>query len=150
MTRNGTLFAMLFAALLAGSLGWTWQRVFGASRERALMTNGYRSVAVQTEDYELLDVRPGDHVDVLVLFDAKTRGDIIKHAATILQNVMVLGTARSGKPDGKGVVYLNLNPMEAQYAALAPRQGEIAVVLRKPGDKEIHPVEMSDFRKLFR
>jgi Flp pilus assembly protein CpaB len=141
---------MLLTALLAGGAGWSWQRGFAASRERKLMMDGYRSVAVQTADYELLDVRPGDRVDVLVIFDASTRGAIVKHAATLLQNVTVLGTARSHKSDGKGVAYLMLNPLEAQYAALAPRQGEIDIVLRKPGDKEIHPMEMSDFRKLFR
>ena len=150
MTRNRALLAMLLAALLAGGVGWSRQRAFGASRERGLMTPGSRSVALQTQDYELLDVHPGDRVDVIVIFDATTRAAVVKHAVTFLQNEMVLGTSRFGKPDGKGVVYLMLNPIEAQYAALAPRQGEISIVLRKPGDKEIHPVEMSDFRSFFR
>ena len=143
--------AMLLAALIAGFFGWRFERRFGGGLDRGLLATGYRSVPVLAPDYELLDVRPGDRVDVLVVFDATTpRNTSVKYSTTILQNALVLGTARSGKLEGKGVAYLGLNPIEAQYAELAPRQGEISLILRKPGDREIHPVEMSDFRKLFR
>jgi Flp pilus assembly protein CpaB len=150
MNRSRALLAMLLAALLAGGVGWSRARVFGKNLDRGIMANGYRSVAVLTHDYDLLDVRPGDRVDVLVVFDAAVSGAPRKFAATILQNAMVLGTTRSGKLDGKGVAYLMLNPFEAQYAALSAHQGELSVIVRKPGDKEIHPVEMADFRSLFR
>lgn len=150
MTKNRALLAMLLAALLAGVFGWRWERVFGGGLDRGMMLKGYRSVPILARDYELLDVRPGDRVDVLVVFDATTRSTPVKYSTTILQNSLVLGTTRSGKLDGKGVVYLMLNPIEAQYAALSPHQGELSVIVRKPGDKEIHPVEMSDFRSLFR
>lgn len=141
---------MLMTALLAGGVGWSRARVFGKNLDRGIMKNGYRSVALVAHDYDLLDVRPGDRVDVLVVFDAAVHITPQKFATTLLQNVMVLGTTRSGKLDGKGVVYLMLNPIEAQYAALAPHQGELSIIVRKPGDKEIHPIEMADFRRLFR
>jgi hypothetical protein len=150
MTKNRILLAMLLAALLAGGLGWSWERVFGGGLDRGMLEKGYRSVPILAHDYELRDVRPGDRVDVLAVFDATTVQLPVKYAATLLQNVMVLGVARSGKLEGKGVIYLMLNPIEAQFAALGPHQGELSVILRPPSDKEIHPVEMSDFRRLFR
>ena len=150
MTRNRALLAMMVAALLAGGFGWSWERVHGGGLDRDLLAKGYRSVPMVAHDYELVDVRPGDRVDVLVVYEATVRVAPAKYASTLLQNALVLGTARSGKLDGKGVVYLMLNPIEAQYAALAPHQGEISVILRKPDDKGIHPMETVDFRRLFR
>ena len=150
MTKNRALLAMLLAALVAAGFGWRWERRFGGGFEPGLLQTGYRSVAVLARDYELSGIRPGDRVDVLVVFDATTRERPVKYAATILQNAMVLGTTRTGKLDDKGVAYLMLNPIEAQFAALAPRQGELSLILRKPGDREIHPLELSDFRSLFR
>ncbi len=123
MTRNRALLAMLLAGLMAGGFGWHWERVHGGGLDRGLLAKGYRSVPVLAHDYELVDVRPGDRVDVLVVYEATMRVTPAKYASTLLQNAMVLGTRRSGHLDGKGVVYLMLNPIEAQYAALAPHQG---------------------------
>jgi Flp pilus assembly protein CpaB len=150
MTRNRSLTAMLLAALIAGFFGWRFERRFGGGLDRGLLASDRRSVAVLAPDYELLDVRPGDRVDLVVVFDRNTQGKTVKYAATVLQYALVLGTARSGRLEGKGVAYLALNPMEAQFAALAPRQGEISLIVRKPGDREIHPMMTSDFRSLFR
>lgn len=150
MTRNRALLAMFLAVLLGAVLGRSWRRHFGSSRNRALMTADSRSFALRADADELRGLRPGDRVDVLAVFDAAIRGEALKHSATILQNVMVLGTGPSAKPDGRAVVYLMLNPVEAQYAALASRQGDVVVALRRPGDREMHPLEMSDFRSLFR
>lgn len=150
MMKNHARLAMLLAALIGTGWGWRWERKFGEGLDRGLLEKGYRSVPVLAPDYELRDVRPGDRVDLLVVFDGTSRTGPVKYSTTLLQNAMVLGTARSGKNDEKGAAYLMLNPIEAQYAALAPRQGEISIILRMPGDREIHPVEMSDFRNLFR
>ena len=90
--------------------------------------------------------------------------------ATILQNVLVIavGTnlgqgmtalqakAQADKEDKsaafseKAMVALALNPNEAQYLALAKKQGDTTVVLRGLGDLEMHPMEMASFRKLFK
>ena len=48
------------------------------------------------------------------------------------------------------MVALALNPNEAQYLALAKKQGDTTVVLRGLGDLEMHPMEMASFRKLFK
>ncbi len=150
MRTSRALGAMLLAALLAGGAGWLRERSARRLIDRELMVDGYRAVPVVARGYELLPLRPGDRVDVLVVFDAAVRSGTRKFSATILQNAEVLGTARSGALEGKGVAYLLLNPIEAQYAALSARQGDLSIVLRKPGDLEIHPVEMADFTRLFR
>ena len=150
MTRNKALLAMGLTALLAGGFGWRWERRFGGNFDRRLMADGRRSVAVSAANDELRGVGPGDRVDVLVVFDATTNNVPQKYSATILQNALVLGTRRPWKSGGNGVIYLSLNPMEAQFASLSARQGEVSIILRKPGDVEIHPVEMSTFKSLFR
>ena len=50
----------------------------------------------------------------------------------------------------KASVSLALNPNEAQYLALAIKQGDTTVIMRGLGDAEMHPMEMASFRKLFR
>lgn len=132
---------------------------------------GYRGaiLPIDTDLQKLL--KPGDRVDILVTFDAKMADQSKeKVTATILQNVLVLGvganlgqglTAKQfGDKQGaeqqqaafseKGFLSLALNPNEAQYLALALKQGETTVVLRGLGDVEMHPMEMASFRKLFR
>ncbi|MBI4056685.1 MAG: Flp pilus assembly protein CpaB [Elusimicrobia bacterium] len=132
---------------------------------------GYRG-SVLSVDHEFLQlIKPGDRVDILVTFDAlmaDSRKE--KVTATILQNVLVLGVginlgqgmsasqaqAKKGTEQNldafseKGVLSLALNPNEAQYLALATKQGEPTVVVRGLGDVEMHPMEMASFRKLFR
>lgn len=128
-----------------------WARLFGKRFDRTLMVDGYRVVSLPVREYELLDVRPGDRVDVLSIFQAAVPGKWKqKLSATLLQNVKVLGVALSGDLNGQGVLQLMLNPSEAQFATLALHQGELSVILRKPGDVDIYPMEMSSFRKLFR
>lgn len=128
----------------------SWSRLFARRTGRAPMADGYRAVSLPLREYELLNLKPGDRVDVLSVFDALTppkRKETF--SATILQNVKVLGVTLSGDLDGQGVLHLMLNPTEAQLAVLALRQGDLAVVLRRPGDAAIHPMEMSSYRKLF-
>ena len=50
----------------------------------------------------------------------------------------------------KGILSVALNPNEAQYLALAMKQGDLVIILRGLGDIEMHPMEMASFRKLFR
>jgi pilus assembly protein CpaB len=132
---------------------------------------GYRG-AVLPIDAELKAlIKPGDRVDVLVTFDALMADNRKeKVTATILQNVLVIAvgtnmgqgmTAKQFKSAGaaeeknsamaeKAMISLALNPNEAQYLALAMKQGDTTVVMRGLGDVEMHPMEMASFRKLFR
>ncbi|MCX5797077.1 MAG: RcpC/CpaB family pilus assembly protein [Elusimicrobia bacterium] len=126
-------------------------RLFDRGFDRRLMADRYRAVAVPVNEYGLTDLRPGDRVDVLTVFDALAPDNRKeKLAATLLQNVKVLGVDLSADRKGPGTLHLLLNPLEAQYAALAACQGELFVALRKEGDVEIYPMEMASFRKLFR
>lgn len=132
---------------------------------------GYRGAVVGVESDLLKLIKPGDRIDVLVTFDALMADNRKeKVTATILQNVLVLGvggnlgqgqtakqfgeTEKDDKQNAafaeKGIVSVALNPNEAQYLALAMKQGEITVILRGLGDIEMHPMEMASFRKLFR
>lgn len=123
-----------------------WSQRFDGSR----LINGDRAVAVSVDESQLLNLRDGDHVDLIAVFDANSAQGSDRLAATLIQNVEVLGVDKTDDRPGKGVLQLRLNPTEAQFAALAVRQAEIAVVLRRPGDAELHPMEMSTFRKMFR
>ncbi|MBI2385034.1 MAG: Flp pilus assembly protein CpaB [Elusimicrobia bacterium] len=132
---------------------------------------GYRGAILPIDQEMKILIKPGDRVDVLVTFDALMNdGRKEKVTATILQNVLVIavGTnlgqgmnARQFKNLGdkeektaafseKASVSLALNPNEAQYLALAIKQGDTTVIMRGLGDAEMHPMEMASFRKLFR
>jgi len=132
---------------------------------------GYRGAVVSVDNDLLQLIKPGDRVDILVTFDAVMADNRKeKVTATILQNVLVLGVgqnlgqglsakqfqqkasleAQTAAFAEKGIISLALNPNEAQYLALADKQGDIRVILRGLGDLEMHPMEMASFRRLFR
>jgi pilus assembly protein CpaB len=128
---------------------------------------GYRGAIVPiSSELETL-IKPGDHVDIMVTFEALMQdGRKEKVTATILQNVLVIavGTnmgqgmnAPKGQSGGvaagiseKSTIAVALNPNEAQYLDLSMKTGDIAVILRGLGDMEMHPMEMANFRKLFK
>lgn len=111
---------------------------------------GRRAVGVPIDEDQLLTVKVGDRVDLIAVFDATTTaGGKRKVAATMLQNVRVLGVTKTEALHAKGVVTLELNPVEAQYALLGVRQGELGLSVRGPGDLDIYPMEMSSFAKFF-
>ena len=132
---------------------------------------GYRGAVLPIEPELKALIKPGDRVDVLVTFDAVMADNRKeKVTATILQNVLVIAvgtnmgqglTAKQFKDAGskeeksaafseKSMISLALNPNEAQYLALAMKQGDTTVIMRGLGDVEMHPMEMASFRKLFR
>ncbi|HXT01286.1 MAG TPA: RcpC/CpaB family pilus assembly protein [Elusimicrobiota bacterium] len=126
-------------------------RVAKSSSDKAGPAAGKRAVSIPIDEDQLLIVKPGDRVDVLAVFDAAlASGAKEKVSATFLQNVRVLGVATTGAIHGKGVLTLELNPIEAQYALLGVRQADLGVALRTPGDVEIYPMEMSAFYRFFR
>ena len=126
-------------------------RIARSSFDKAGPARGRRSVGVPVPEDQLLTVKTGDHVDLLAVFD-RVNGAGVKEktAATILQNVKVLGVTRTDDLRAMGVLTLELNPIEAQYALLGLRQADLGVAVRSPGDEEKYPMEMSAFFKLFR
>jgi pilus assembly protein CpaB len=132
---------------------------------------GYRGAIVPIEDAMKPLIKPSDRVDILVTFDAMMADNRKeKVTATILQNVLVIAVGMNIGQDmttkqlqtaddkeekikafsEKSMIGVALNPNEAQYLALAMKQGDITVVMRGLGDVEMHPMEMASFRKLFR
>lgn len=122
-----------------------------SSFDKAGPARGRRSVGVPVPEDQLLTVKPGDRVDLLAVFD-RVNGAGVKEktAATILQNVKVLGVTTSADLRATGVLTLELNPVEAQYALLGVRQADLGVAVRSPGDEDKYPMEMSAFFRLFR
>lgn len=118
------------------------------------LSAGYRGVSIPVGGDQLLYLKKGDRVDVLVTFDAKMSEDgqerKEKITATFLQNIVVINLHKPEKVDGTGAIELMLNPVEAQYAALGVAQGNINITVRAPGDLELHPMEMASFRKLIK
>lgn len=140
--------ATLFAASIRAQEG---KKSDAKTAARDGLTAGYRAFSLTLPGSHLVFVNKGDRVDVLVTFDAKVKDvEREKVTATILQNVVVLGVRAPAKLDENGVVNLELNPNEAQYAALAVQEGAVQLLVRAEGDKEMKPMEMASFRKLFR
>ena len=88
-------------------------------------------------------------------FDAvmgkKRRNDEGKVTTTILQNIIVLNVYMPENRELPGAIELLCNPVEAQYVALSVAQaGRINIVVRAPGDTELHPMEIASFRKLIK
>lgn len=132
---------------------------------------GYRGAIVPVDPDLKQLIKPGDRVDILVTFDALMADNRKeKVTATILQNVLViavgsnLGQGLNAKQaknleqkeeknaafQEKSMIGVALNPNEAQYLALAMKQGDTTVIMRGLGDVEMHPMEMASFRKLFK
>ncbi len=136
--------AVLLFPLVAAPLA-----VLAADKPSALGA-GYRAMSMPFPTHQLRFVEPGDRVDILTTFEAefgkkgeKEREDV---TATIMQNVRVLAVDRKD-----GVVQLEFNPNEAQYAALfAAKDKTLWLIKRDPKDKAMTPMEMASARKLFR
>lgn len=112
---------------------------------------GYRGIAFEVSGAQLVSLKKGDRVDVLSIFDAALDDKVKeKVTATILQNCMVIEIRRADKAGEAGVVELLVNQNEAQYLALALVQGSIHLIRRFEGDREMKPMEMASFRKLFK
>lgn len=114
---------------------------------------GYRGAVIPLSGDQLIYVKRGDHVDVLVTFEAVLgkKGETTKEkvTATILQNVLVLNVRQPENKDVPGALELMCDPVEAQYAALSVAQAiKINIAVRAPGDTQMHPMEMASFRKL--
>jgi hypothetical protein len=151
--KTMTALVLAFVAAFAVSLSAQDGKKTGAKApaRKGALSVGYRGFSMTLSGSQLAFLNKGDRVDVLVTFDAKMKDDAKeKVTATILQNVVVLGIRQPAKLDQPGVVELEVNPNEGQYAALSVAQGAVQLLLRAEGDTEMHPMEMASFRKLFR
>lgn len=139
----------------------------GLSSKIPVQMRGYIiSVPVATASM----IKPDDNVDVLLTFEATMKtGNRQTIAVTLLQNVKVLGvgadlgqgldarTANAMKnKDEEAAAYsdnstlsLALSPRDAQYLALAQKEGEVSVILRSHGDVNNYLMEIATFEKLF-
>ncbi|MCX5797247.1 MAG: hypothetical protein NTY77_17285 [Elusimicrobia bacterium] len=121
------------------------------AQDRLGLFAGYRAIALPMSGYKIAFLEKGQHVDVMVTFDAVMKDKKKeKVTATILQNVMVVNVQKPAKLEELGVVDLLLNPNETQYAALSSYQGELSIGRRAEGDVAMTPMEMASLRKLFR
>lgn len=143
MMKYAWMFA-LAAGLAASS--------YAAEAPDLTLKTGYRALTLPLPASRLVNVKPGDRVDVLVTFEwrlgekAKEKEPI---TATLLQNVVVLKTTPFDKDTA--TVELEVNPNEAQYAVLAMQPAySVWLIVRAEGDKEMKPMEMANFTKLFR
>ena len=133
---------LLLAALLAAPAV--------AAEKTVELAQGYRAMSMPFPTHQLRFVEPGDRIDILTTFEAvfgekkeRSKEDV---TATIMQNVRVLAVDRKD-----GIVQLEFNPNEAQYAALfAAKDKTLWLIKRGAGDKEMRPMEMASARKLFR
>lgn len=145
MTMRTAAAVLLLASFAAGPAR------SADSADPDVLAAGYRGMAVSLPGTQAAFVKKGDRVDVMVTFDAQMKDKAKeKVTATILQDVLVLDVIKPAKIEDRGVLDVELNPNEAQYLALGIMQGEIQISVRAPGDKEMHPMEMASFRKLFR
>jgi Flp pilus assembly protein CpaB len=151
-TKRKAPFLLILAALaLAAGPGRAQDEKKAEPASTGVLRAGYRGLTLAMPGNELTFIGKGDRVDVLVTFDAKTAADPKeKVTATILQNVVVLGVRLPASADGNGSIELEVNPNEAQYAALSIQQGAIRLLRRAEGDMTMKPMEMASFRKLFR
>ena len=110
------------------------------------LSTGYRAVSLSVPSHQLAFIHPGDRVDVMTTFDAPMEDKKIEAVtATILQNVIVMDLNPM-----QGIIELELNPNEAQYAALFDSKDKVWISRRAKGDVEMRPMEMASARKLFR
>ncbi len=115
-------------------------------------------------------IKPDDNVDVLLTFSAVMKDGRQQNVTiTLLQNVKVLGV---GNDLGQGLdaksagalknkdedaaafnesssLALALTPRDAQYLALAQKEGDLSVILRSHGDGTNYLMEIATFEKLF-
>jgi len=139
--------AVLLSAVMAGA---AWSATPSSAPGKNGIYKGYRGISLSLPGYQVAFLNKGDRADVMVTFDAKMTDRKEKVTATILQNVVVVNVIHPSKLEENGVVEILVNPNEAQYTALALRQGDVHISARAEGDTEMAAMEMASFTKLFK
>jgi pilus assembly protein CpaB len=122
----------------------------------AKITKGKRAVSIPVNNITALHglINTGDHVDVMVTFNAPGEQKT-PVTSTIIQNVPVLAVNRamdSGVPAKEELqtITLMVEPEQAQQIALAIQQGSVQLALRSPEDSDVLPVPTSKLGHLMR
>lgn len=112
---------------------------------------GYRGIALPVPSWQAQFISPGNRIDVIATL-AKDHPGRPKEdfARTVLQNALVLDVRKPLRDGEPSAIELALNPKEAQHLALAISEGGISVALRSDEDAEMHPMDMTSCKKLFR
>lgn len=107
-----------------------------------IIEEGKRGVAVGISDIKGLggNVKPGDHVDVVGVFQSSITG--VDSSFTILTDVMVKAVGKSLGPEdedesGKGsarTVTLEVTPQQAERLILSDERGSLRLTLRHPDE----------------
>jgi pilus assembly protein CpaB len=121
---------------------------------------GYRGAVLPIEPAMKSLIKPGDHIDILLTFDAVfANGHHDKATVTILQNVLVVAVGndmgqgmtagqkklqsdkdeRMAALSDKALISVALNPNELQYFALMQQRGTTSIAVRGLGDNYMHP-----------
>lgn len=118
----------------------------------AALNDGMRAVGIKVKPETSAGgfIQPGDHVDVILIYNIKMRSDayqqteqlIVKNASeTVLENVRVLAVDQdsdSTDADAKvsKTVTVEVDRQGAEIVALAQEMGDIYLSLRQLGDKD--------------
>ena len=114
-----------------------------------VIPQGHRAITIQVNEVIGVGgfVNPGDHVDILSVFNKKEEQLFSK---TILQNVLILAVGDKvldpnlvSDPQPKIVsqVTIALTPEDSEKIALASQSGELQLVLRPHGDEYFYETE---------
>ncbi|MCX5785091.1 MAG: hypothetical protein NTX59_05340 [Elusimicrobia bacterium] len=141
-----TKTVLVVLALVLAAAGFMGHMRAERKYRAADLVAGYRGFVMELPKAQLSWVKKGAYLDVISVFEAQMKDNRKeKISATILQNVKVAGVDHR-----KGTVVLLLNPLEAEYAALAPLQGNISIALRAPGDSKLAQLEIGSYSKLIK
>jgi len=112
---------------------------------------GFRAINVTLDADRAYYLSPDDLVDVIVAFDAGGGSQVPSDGCmvgTILKKKRVLAVKPSETDPGKSVVNVEVNPNEGQYIENSSHLGSIWLSLRKKGDIEDAPMELSTWGKI--
>lgn len=108
-----------------------------------IIDQGQRAVTIGISDITGLggNIKPGDHVDVIGVFQAEVTG--VDSSFTILNDIMVkaVGSSLGPEDQGEGVeksnartVTLEVTPQQAEKLVLADEKGSLRLSLRHPDE----------------
>lgn len=108
-----------------------------------IIDQGQRAVSIGISDITGLggNIKPGDHVDVIGVFQAEVTG--IDSSFTILSDIMVKAVGSSLGPEDQGegteksnarTVTLEVTPQQAEKLVLADEKGSLRLSLRHPDE----------------
>ncbi len=115
------------------------------------LKSGYRGISLSFDSDRVYYISPGDMVDVIAVYglgaDPSAAGNDWG-AATVLKMNTVLAVGRSAARPGQSVVQLQVEPLGGEYLETFSHSGDLWLSLRKKGDIEDNPMQLSTWRKL--